>query len=90
MNPLRERWHRWIMSLGCTDQGRAWPLELAHDEVVQLEPLITFALMSTTDQLRLDSIHGVPLTLMELRTHVEMGQGLTLWYRAPWWPESKK
>jgi len=90
MNPLWERWQRWIMSFGCTDQGRAVALELSHDEIVRLEPLLTYALMNTIDQLRIDSINGEPLTMMELRNYVEAGEGgdsLTLWYRVPWWPK---
>jgi hypothetical protein len=88
MNPLWERWQRWIMSFGCTDQGRATSLELSHDALIQLEPVITYALMNTTDQLRIDSVNGEPLTMAELRMRVEAGQGILLWYRIPWWPKS--
>jgi hypothetical protein len=86
MNLLWERWQRWVMSFGCTDQGRAVALELSHDEIVRLEPVITYALMNTTDQLRIGSVNGEPLTMMGLRNCVDGAQGVTLWYRVPWWP----
>lgn len=87
MNPLWERWQRWIMSFGCTDQGRALSLDLSPEEVVRLEPLITYALMNTMDQLRVNSVNGEPLTMMKLRERVKEGRGLLLWYRVPWWPK---
>lgn len=86
-----ERWQRWIMSFGCPT-GQAEALELSHEEIVQLEPVITYALMNTIASLRMDSLEGEPLTMMELRNYADAGEGgdsLVLWYHVPWWPKSE-
>ena len=83
-----ERWHRWVGSLGCPN-GQPEALELEYDDIVRLEPMITYALMNTRDILRMESLDGEPLSMMELRNYVEAGEGcdtLVLWFRVPWFP----